>query len=103
MEPEAETINLTPFGLLYELAPGVGTPTSEEYAMAIDVMTKEAPEEEHTDQVPEETAEETAEESEQVPVENIKDEVPEANIDAQDAIDSETEEIVNLSVETAVL
>jgi hypothetical protein len=31
------TISLSPFGLQYELADGVGTPTSDEYAMAIDV------------------------------------------------------------------
>jgi hypothetical protein len=31
------TISLSPFGLQYELADGIGTPTSEEYAMAIDV------------------------------------------------------------------
>jgi len=35
--PTEETVNLTPFGILYDLENGISTPTSEDYGMAIDV------------------------------------------------------------------
>lgn len=35
--PVEETVDLTPFGLLYDLADGLGTPSSEDYGMVIDV------------------------------------------------------------------
>ena len=35
--PTEETVDLTPFGLLYDLADGLGTPSSEDYGMVIDV------------------------------------------------------------------
>jgi hypothetical protein len=38
-EPRVRTIDLTPFGIIYDLADGVGTPTSESYSMTIDVTT----------------------------------------------------------------
>lgn len=37
MPPSEETVDLTPFGILYDLADGIGTPSSEDYGMAIEV------------------------------------------------------------------